>query len=340
MSDANLIYGSTGTLWCVFWDRLSDFYSVYPINQQTAEDFRNSKATFLPLMEQAGGDLCQIGFFSPFTRDMVKATNYADWHDVGKECEPVVSAHGPIAESRIEDVKATLAAARAKGVELFNWPTTMPIRVFIYDNELTYKEGVRADGRSGRPPRNNTVGITLLNSDYMTVINIDISELLHPELLTLVAAHNYFYALISAVVGCTCNLPEFANAGGGDYFASHVLGPESLAVGILFQLAVNEAHAGKSSPLSKHIKAGTGSGAAYLRGFVAFRYMSEKWGESAWIQLYYDNVNGSPNNYLFNMSRMTTLTIDEFDRDLNDWLRQFPSTVPTRTPAPARTPRL
>ena len=340
LSDADLVPGNAGLRFCLFWDQLAEAYSAWPINQRSAEEFRTTKAEVLPLLADAGIDLCQIGFFSPLTFALAKATTPADWHDVGRDCETQLYAHGPLAEQRLDEVRQALAASRAKAVELFGWSSTWPLRIFIYDEERSYGEGIRADGRypRGESLSRRTAGVAIFNSDFMTVVTIDIAKLKRPELLTWAIAHEYFHVVQAGILGDAHFLPEFASEGGADYFASLVLGPESREAALVFQIAVEEAHAGKSSPLSRHVRAGTGHADAYLRGFVAFRYLAERWGSDAWIQLMWDNVHGSPNNYLLNMSRLTSMTVDEFDRDMNEWLRGFTSLIPTPTPRPTRTP--
>ena len=52
-----------------------------------------------------------------------------------------------------------------------------------------------------------------------------------------------------------------------------------------------------------------------------------------------DNVSGNPDRYLCNFSRLTDLTVDEFDRDMNEWLHGFSNLLPTPTPRPTRAPR-
>jgi hypothetical protein len=151
--------------------------------------------------------------------------------------------------------------------------------------------------------------------------------------------HQFFHVVQGGVVGSPWFLPEFASEGSADYFAMLTLGEEHPAFEIMFRQAVADALSGRAEPLSKHVRAGNGnSESAYLRGFVAMRYLAQNWGSTAWIQLLQENAGGSPDRYLFNFSRLTGLTVDEFDRDMNEWLRGYRSLVPTPTPRPSRTP--
>jgi hypothetical protein len=154
-----------------------------------------------------------------------------------------------------------------------------------------------------------------------------------------VAVHQYFHVVQGGVIGSPWYLPEFVDVGAADYFAMQVLGERHPAFSIMFQAAVADALSGRADPLSKHVKPGNPNGSSsYLRGFVAMRYLADRWGANAWIDLMWQNVDGNANNYLFNFSRLTGLTVDEFDRDMNEWLRGFRGALPTPTPRPTRTP--
>jgi hypothetical protein len=340
MSDAEILPGSNGARVCVYWDLLAEAYSVHLINQRDADQWRATKAQFLPLLEGAGVNPCQIGFFSPVTRDVIKGTNFNDYHDVGRTCDPEVIAHGPKAEARLGEMQAALDAARAKAEELFGWRNSWPLRVFLYDDELAFSEGTRADGRypRGEPANSKAASRSIFNSEFMTVITVDLKKLENQELLSWMTAKQYFYVVQGGVIGSPWFLPEFVTVGSADYFAMQTLGEDHPAFAIMFQLAVAEALSGRADPLSRHVRAAGNGGSGYLRGFVAMRYLDYRWGPHAWINLMFDNVNGSPDRYLFNFSRLTELTVDEFDRDMNEWLRGFRHLLPTPTPRPTRTP--
>ena len=87
LSDADLIPDTPGARFCLFWDNLADAYSAWPINQKSPDQFRQTKADMLPLLEAYGIDVCKIGFFSPAQTTNGKATNFTDWHDYGRFCE-------------------------------------------------------------------------------------------------------------------------------------------------------------------------------------------------------------------------------------------------------------
>jgi len=340
MSDAEVLRGSNGARMCVYWDLLAAAYGVYFINQGNGAQWRATKAQLLPLLEDAGVNPCQIAYFGPVTSAVIKETNFNDYHDVGRFCEPELIAHGPNAESRVGEAQAALAAARAKAEEIFGWRNTWPLRVFLYDDELAFSEGTRADGRYPRAGnRARTSSWTLFNSDFMTVLTVDLKKLENQELLSWVLSHQYFHVVQGGVIGSPWFLPAFVSEGSADYFAMQTLGESHPAFQVMFQLAVADALSGRADPLSRHVKAGSGSESVYLRGFVAMRFLAQRWGPDAWVQLMFDNVGGTPDRYLFNFSRLTDLTVDEFDRDMNEWLRGYSHLVPTPTPRPTRAPR-
>lgn len=339
LTDAGLLAGSSGQRLCIFWDNLADSYAIYSINNRNGAHFRETKAELLPLVIAAGVDPCQIAYWSPTVSTVQRATHFGDWHDVGTVCEPVIKGYGPKSEARVDEVRAAIDRSRTKAEELFGWSLTWPIRVYLYDTEDRYRDGVLADGRlSAAGVDKRTAGVAITHADYFTVVAIDLSKVEKPEHLATIVAHEFGHVAQSGVLGCTCFLPSWAVEGGADFFAS-LVEPDSMWLKIRFQLAVEEIHAAKYTPLSRLARnTNYPTLAAYTRGHAAYRYLEHRWGEGVYARLYLENAGGTPDLFLRNMSQLTGLTIDEFDRDMNEWLRTFPSAIPTPTPRATRTP--
>jgi hypothetical protein len=337
-----MIAGSSGQRLCVFWDRLWDVYAVYPINIRTLDEFRQVKEEMIPLLEGAGLDLCRIAYWQPPAR----TTNFNYFHEVGRECRPEFIAHSAGAEARLADVRAALERAQSATLGLFGWSLNWPLRVHVYDNQDAYVEGVRVDAgaASAESRAKSSAGVAITQSDRITAILVNIAGFPTADDLTMLMAHEYHHITQSGLLGSSDTLPTFVVEGGAEYFASLVVGPDQQRLAQRFQAAVDRERAGRAIPLSRLIRAGLTSD-PYERGYAAMRFLTERWGADRFAQLYMENVEGSTDQYLLRLSRITEMTLDEFDRELNGWLRGFPSKVvpptpiPSRTPIPARTPR-
>lgn len=345
LTDAQMFAGSPGNRVCVFWDRLWRVYGVYPLNHRSLDEFRETKSAILPRMEEAGIDVCRIAYFQPVGRG---ATNQNLWHDVGRRCEAEIVAHGSRSERRLDEVRVSLAAAQARTEELLGWPLSWPLRIHVYDNKDDYVEGIRVDAGANVPEykAKQSAGMAITQPDRITAIALDISGFPTQDDMTELVAHEYHHIAQNAVLGASSTLPYFVKEGGAEYFASLVVGADQRGLRILFQKAVDDERAKKAKPLSMLIMDfGAVSPEAYSRGYAAMRFLVARWGEEAFLQLYMDNIDGTANQYLLNMTRVTNMTLDEFDRELNAWLRSFPSDyrsptpIPTAPPRPGSTPR-
>jgi hypothetical protein len=336
LTDADMIAGSSGQRLCVFWDRLWDVYAVYPINIRTLDEFRLVKDEMTPLLEGAGVDLCRIAYWQPPAR----TTNFNYFHEVGRACRPEFIAHSGGAESRLDEVRAALERARTATDRVFGWSPSWPVRIHVYDNQAAYVEGVRVDAgaASAEVRAKTTAGMAITQSDRITAILVNIAGFTTADDLTALMAHEYHHITQSGLLGSTSVLPTFVTEGGAEYFGSLVVGPDQPHLADRFQAAVDKERSGRAIALSRLIRAGA-TADTYERGYAAMRFLAERWGADRFAQLYMENIDGTPDQYLLQLSRLTEMTLDEFDRELNAWLRGFPSKVVPPTPVPSRTPR-
>jgi hypothetical protein len=340
-TDADLIEGSTGLRLCVFWDLLSASYFIHPINMKSIDDFRYTKAEMLPLLINAGVDPCTIAYWAT---PNVKPQDTNDRHNVGTTCAPEVIPYGPKSESRAEEIRGALAAARAKTEEVFGFSLQWPVRVYAYDDKDSYIEGARVDGGvSSAAQAKKSAGMAITHSNRMVVIVLDMSSASSTEGLQFLIGHEYHHIIQRSILAGG-ELPQFVGEGGANFFASLVLGQQPADRDDFLLPAILDAYKDNYTPLSKVAKPGTGTAAAYSRGYAAMRYLTHKWGLGAFAQLYQENGQGTADTYLFNMSRLTGLTLEEFDREMNEWLRSLnggrppgKTPTPTKTPAPATT---
>jgi hypothetical protein len=50
------------------------------------------------------------------------------------------------------------------------------------------------------------------------------------------------------------------------------------------------------------------------------RFLTDRWGRDAFTQLHRENVGGTPQRFTQNLTQLTGMSLDEFDRELRKWL--------------------
>ena len=317
---------------CLFRDSGRDQYWALLPNVSSGTQFRKRKAALLPALAEAGIDPCRIAFWAPLTRNVQRETNMLDWHDAGRICRPLLRPHGPLSEARAAAVDAALSAAIAKGEEVFGWSPRWPIEIHFWDTAEAAAAGGAAfhiaDFGSGRE-----AGVTQMATLAMPVILIDTVQADRDDELRGVIAHEYGHMVQWGVTGCVCALPTSFIEGGAEYFAALVVGPDDPRLVYRLQAAKEEVRIGQATPLVSLLTAADAGSAAYIRGYAAFAFLTARWGGlAAYVGLYRAARGNTTDAVLGWLAARTGLSLDQFNEQLDDYLRS------TRVAAPAAGP--
>ena len=329
----------TGIPVCIFEDIKTKGPTVWLLDAPDRTAIAEQKAVLTPVLAEAGIDPCRIVYWQTVSaRGMVKLDGL-DHHDTLMRCEPELIAHGPESARRLEVVRAAMREAMAKGEEVFGWPGRLPLEVHVWDDNT----GLRGHGvgDTALHPHGGVVhvhherlaGIAVTSGTSMSEIVLDLSILTTDEALRKTVAHEYGHILQFVTTGDTENTPYWAIEGGADYFAMKVVGQYNHGIVNRFQEARNDARLDRALHLGKlATQRGSDALGPYVRGYAAFRFLSERWGEQWYVQLYQQNRDGSPEKYLSLLQNATGMDLDTFNRELDAWLRGQPAIAPPPGP--------
>jgi hypothetical protein len=240
-----------------------------------------------------------------------------------------VIAYGPHSAARVDEVRTWMSATVATAEAVFHWQLTWPLRVHLYDDHAAFVEGNRVEGGDPRATAQSlrtAFGRTAMSPNGMLGFLLDISRFPEPVDLAMVAAHEFAHIMQAGLLGCSCAMPFFAIEGGAEFFASLVVGPDQRDLAERWRVAVADERAGRAVPLRELIERPDPAdrrrmAASYSRGYAAFRFLANRWGVDAVVQLHLDSIGGTPARFLDNLKRITGLTLDDFDNALSDELR-------------------
>jgi hypothetical protein len=328
LTDAELVANSDGSRFCLFLDQQWGSYWAVLLQQRSIDEFRRTKDTFLPLVIQAGIDPCAIAVWTVpetslqtrFTRDDRNGTAYL--------CAPTVFKHGRVSDTTVDEVHASFEAAMRVSENLFGWYLTLPIRVHLYDSHRALVNGKRVEGGDSRVNERtyeSVYGITTLLDNGMVGILVDTSAFPDPRDLRMLIAHEFAHIAQTGLLGNPNVLPFFVTEGGAEYFASLVVGADQRYLADRFWSAVADESSGRAVPLRELIARPSDTDrermlAAYSRGYAAMRFLVERWGRDSFTRLHRENVGGTPQRFIQNLTRVTGMTLDQFDRELRTWL--------------------
>ncbi len=328
LTDADVMAGGDGTRGCVFHDARWDSYGVILLNQGSIAEFRRTKSQLQPLFVEAGVDPCRIAFWTTPATSLQRQITLQDRNDTGYYCMPEVISHGPNSDRRIDEVHASADVSVVMAESVFGWPFTWPVRVHLYDNHEDFVNGKRIEGgdeRANSQTLEFAFGVTTILDNGMVGVLVDVSRFPEPIDLRMLLAHEFAHVAQAGLLGDTSALPFFAVEGGAEYLASLVVGPDQHDLADRFHTAVVDESRGNAVPLRQLIAQPSASdqrltSAAYSRGYAAMRFLTDRWGRDAFTRLHRENVGGTPQRFTQNLTRLTGMSLDEFDRELRKWL--------------------
>jgi hypothetical protein len=328
LTDADMLAGGDGTRACVFHDARWSSYGVILINQQSIGEFRRTKSQLQPLIVEAEVDPCQIAFWTTPVPVVQQQMTLNDRNDAARYCAPEVISHGPNSERRVDEVRASADASVIAAESAFGWPFTWPVRVHLYDTHEDFVNGKRIEGGDDRAFSQSlefSFGVTTVLANGMVGILIDVSRFPEPIDLRMLLAHELAHVAQAGLLGHTNLLPFFVIEGGAEYVASLVVGQDQRDLADRLHTAVTDESRGTAMTLRDLIARPPNSdlaltSAAYSRGYAAMRFLSERWGLDSFTRLHQENVGGSPATFIENLARATSMSLDEFERELRAWL--------------------
>lgn len=324
--------GGAGARACVFLDRQTEQPHAWLLTPATVDQFRAVKGDVAGLLAERGVDPCALMFWSSVSNAVQSGLNFADAHDAGRACDPVVEARGSRGEAQAAVVRAALADAMRAADEQFGWRLTWPLQVQVWDDDT----GIRNRGQVTMPEAINAAGeagVTSVGTYSRTRILLDLSKIDTEEELRAVVVHEYGHIVQHGITGCTCNLPFWAVEGGAEYFASLVVGPRSPALADRFQEARDRVRTSQARPLASLADQQTVDALqSYSRGYAAMQFLADRWSGDAVVRLLRDNVDGSAARYQAALEATTGMSPDGFDSALNDWLAAHRGYAPAPGP--------
>lgn len=328
LTDADLIAEGDGSRLCLFFDSRWGSYAAVLLNQRTIDEFRRTKADLLPLVTEAGIDPCAIAIWTAPESAIQARSTRADRNGTAYICSPLIYSHGRVSDGTAAEAQASFEVSIRAAEEVFGWQLTMPIRVHLYDSHEALVEGKREEGGDDRAATRNydsVYGITTLLDNGMVGILVDASNFPDPNDLRMLIAHEYAHIAQAGLLGNPNVLPFFVAEGGAEYFASLVIGADQRYLSERFWSAVADERAGEAVPLRELVDTPDDDDrrralAAYSRGYAAMRFLTENWGRDSFTQLHQANIGGTPQRFIDNLTRLTGLSLDAFDRELRRWL--------------------
>jgi hypothetical protein len=337
-SDANL-NGGDGSRLCIFKDRTWNTYLAYLINQRTIADWRRAKEQFQPLVGNGGVEPCKVSQWLSTDATIRRALTQQDIFDAGTRCDPEVVSHGLKSDERLEEARAALYDAAAKAEEIYGWALVRPLHVHVYDEHDPFVNGMWKDGGHDElSPRSleDTCGVaTQIASGNMGFL-LDISCFKNEGGLRALIAHEYAHIAQGGAMGSTSNLPFWAIEGGAEYFAALMVGHDQKQMTDRFREAIHDQLKSRPPALKSMVRKSSGSAelAAYSRGYAAFRFLAEFWGEDTYRSLHNDYPKGNTDRFLAGLTHITGQSLDDFDASLGTWLREQKDALPPPTPGP------
>jgi hypothetical protein len=154
---------------------------------------------------------------------------------------------------------------------------------------------------------------------------VDTSRFPDPVDLRMLLAHEFAHVAQAGLLSNTSTLPFFVIEGGAEYVASLVVGRDQRDLADRLHTAITDEARGEATPLSDLIARPSSSdlarmSAAYSRGYAAMRFLTERWGLDSFTRLHQENVGGTPELFIENLTNVTGMNLDEFDRELRVWL--------------------
>jgi hypothetical protein len=341
VTDANLGSGD-GSRLCIFKDRTWDSYIAHIINQKSVTDWRRAKEQFLSQIGGAGVEPCKVAQWLAPESAIKRQLTQADVFDAGTRCDPVVFSRGPKSDERMDEAFIAIQDSSAKAEEIYGWALVRALHIFIYDDHDAFVTGVWKDGGHDEvSPRDmeDVCGVAMQVASGNMGFLADISCFKSEGGLRALIAHEYAHIAQGGAMGSTSNLPFFAIEGGAEYFASLVVGHEQRQLVSRFREAIHDQYGRRPPALKSMVRRPSGANnyAAYSRGYAAFRFLTQHWGEDVFRSLHQDYPKGNSDRFLAGMTHITGQSLDDFDAALGTWLREQKDTLPPPSVGPNTT---
>jgi hypothetical protein len=334
---------------CLLYYPTDDIYWAVLVRFDGVEHFRQAKADAIVRLQDSGFDICRIGSWGAYGRIPRGEDLYTDdYMNLPTECAPRVVVGDPGAEVRAEAVRAALTRAQEVTAEQMGWRPNRPLTVIVLTDVnaavRTYQRHLRGSGTAAqiaRDGRSSSIRVSIFGG----LILANLVKSSSGDAIEAFLMHEYTHFAQGGISGSNDYLPKWFIE--GQAVLQEVRNTSSSTGEYLNRVALRAQRDSSFVPLSRistvedwnaqERRGAAGTDAAYSRGYAAVRFLEQRHGFDATVQLMRDNHNGDLIRFNELLAALTGADLEGLDVFVGTWLITGEIPVAAQPPQPAST---